>query len=194
MQSKGLDFLRPIWAMIYSDKEIIKRENYFERRDYDSEFVDSELPGLNLSDNHVKVTYTRYVNNYKKNSKPNDKTIDDAMKDRLTPGCKFKALQHSEKYNLVGSARYKGSDHAMVLDKIHDGKFVFKNTYEENKQVQMPLGHEDAPEEFFFVHIKYAPPVKSRLEKTLRKLFSLGVMILYVIFFFSEEFTSMRLD
>ena len=92
MQSKGLDFLRPIWAMIYSDKEIIKRENYFQRRDYDSELVDSELHGLNLSDNHVKVTYTRYVNNHKKTSKPNDKTVDDAVKDRLTPGYKLKAL------------------------------------------------------------------------------------------------------
>ena len=82
----------------------------------------------------------------------------------------------------------------MVLDKIHDNKFVFKNTYEENKQVRMPLDHEDAPEEFFFVHIKYAPPVKSRLEKILGKLFSLRVVIVYVIFFLSKEFTSMRLD
>ena len=82
----------------------------------------------------------------------------------------------------------------MILDTVSDGKFIFKNTNEENKQVQMPLDHEDAPEEFFFVLIKYAPPVKSRLEKTLGKLFNLAVIIVYVIFFFSEEFTSMRLD
>ena len=74
MQSKGLDFLRPIWEMIYSDEYLISGE------------------GLNLSESDVSVTYTRYVNNYKKarnNKKPNDKTIDDAMKDGFTPGKNF---------------------------------------------------------------------------------------------------------
>ena len=71
MQSKGLDFLRPIWEMIYSDEYLISGE------------------GLNLSESDVSVTYTRYVNNYKKarkNNKPNDKAIDDAVDAGLTPG------------------------------------------------------------------------------------------------------------
>ena len=42
----------------------------------------------------------------------------------------------------------------MVLDKMHNGKFVFKNTHEDNRQVEMAVGHKDAPDEFFFVHIK----------------------------------------
>ena len=48
----------------------------------------------------------------------------------------------------------------MVLDtmkKDEDGltKFFFKNTYEEKKQVKIPIDHENAPDEFFFVHINY---------------------------------------
>ena len=74
MQSKGLDFLRPIWAMIYSN-----------------EWCDL-CDGLDLSESDVEVTYTRYINNHKKTSKdakPNDKTIDDAVKVGLTPGKNF---------------------------------------------------------------------------------------------------------
>ena len=75
MQSKGLDFLRPIWAMIYSDESC------------------GDTRGLNLSEldviDHVEVTYTRYVNNYKKDAQLNDKTIEEAVKAGLTPGWKF---------------------------------------------------------------------------------------------------------
>ena len=45
----------------------------------------------------------------------------------------------------------------MILDTISGGKFVFKNTYEENKQLEMAVDAEEAPEEFFFLHIKYTP-------------------------------------
>ena len=76
MQSKGLDFLRPIWEMIYSDE-------------LDRDWIGIVTRGgLNLSENDVEVTYTRYVNNHKKttkDAKPNDKTIDDAVKDGLIP-------------------------------------------------------------------------------------------------------------
>ena len=49
----------------------------------------------------------------------------------------------------------------MVLDTMklrEDGQleFVFKNTYEEKKQVKIEVDSEEAPDEFFFVHIKYA--------------------------------------
>ena len=40
----------------------------------------------------------------------------------------------------------------MVLNKIADGKFVFKN-----KQIKMAVDAEEAPEEFFFIHIKFKP-------------------------------------
>ena len=43
----------------------------------------------------------------------------------------------------------------MVLDKMHNGKFVFKNTHEKNKQVEMAVHAKEAPEEFFFVNIMY---------------------------------------
>ena len=42
--------------------------------------------------------------------------------------------------------------HAMVLDTIKDGKFVFKNTYADNKQVEIPV--DKGPLEFYFVHIE----------------------------------------
>ena len=74
MQSKGLDFLRPIWRMIHADGLY-----------YDG---DSEK-GLNLSESDVEVTYTRYVNNYKKVAQANDKSIDEAVEAELTPGKKL---------------------------------------------------------------------------------------------------------
>ena len=43
----------------------------------------------------------------------------------------------------------------MVLDTIESNEFVFKNTYEKKKQVKIPMDHENAPDEFFFVHINY---------------------------------------
>ena len=42
----------------------------------------------------------------------------------------------------------------MVLDKISNGKFIFKNTYEDNKQVKIAVDADEAPEEFFFVNIQ----------------------------------------
>ena len=45
------------------------------------------------------------------------------------------------------------------MKKDEDGltKFFFKNTYEEKKQVKIAMDEKDAPDEFFFVHIKLAP-------------------------------------
>ena len=42
----------------------------------------------------------------------------------------------------------------MVLDTIKNDTFVFKNTYEVDKQVRIAMDHKDAPSEFFFVHIR----------------------------------------
>ena len=72
MQSKGLDFLQPIWSMIYSNEGL----------SYDGDCN----TGLNLSESDVEVTYTRYVNNYKKVEQANDKSIVEAVEAKLTPG------------------------------------------------------------------------------------------------------------
>ena len=72
MQAKGLDFLRPIWTMIYSD-----------------EWCGDYTRGLNLSESEVSVTYSRYINNYKTDAQANDRTIDNAVKAQLTPGRKY---------------------------------------------------------------------------------------------------------
>ena len=84
MQSKGLDFLQPIWEMIYSKESI-------DQGDYVGENIWTwELFGLNLSEDDVEVSYTRYINHMKstQNPKPNDKTIDEAVRAKLTPGNK----------------------------------------------------------------------------------------------------------
>ena len=63
---------------------------------YSNEDLSSSSKGLNLSENDIKVTYTRYINNHKKTSKdakPNDKTIDEAVKLGLTPGKKKKTMK-----------------------------------------------------------------------------------------------------
>ena len=82
MQSKGLDFLQPIWSMIYSSeglgKEINQNGNWVWEFGY----------GLNLSESDVEVSYTRYINKMKppQNQKPTDKTIYEAVEAGLTPG------------------------------------------------------------------------------------------------------------
>ena len=84
MHSKGLDFLRPIWAIIYSDEE-----KYWVRKAGEFPSYVTEIKGLKLSESDVSVTYTRFINNYKNTTKdpqPNDKTIDDAVAAGLTPG------------------------------------------------------------------------------------------------------------
>ena len=44
--------------------------------------------------------------------------------------------------------------HAMILDKIRDGQFIFKNTDSEKKKFTIPVDHENAPDELFFVHME----------------------------------------
>ena len=41
----------------------------------------------------------------------------------------------------------------MILDIMVDKQFVFKNTHGENKQIKIDVDAEEAPEEFFFLHI-----------------------------------------
>ena len=38
---------------------------------------------------------------------------------------------------------------------MKNGKLFFKNTHEENKQIEMAVDAKEAPDEFFFVHIKF---------------------------------------
>ena len=68
------------------------------------------------------------------------------------------------KFDLVGSATYKGLAHAMVLDTTDNETFIFKNTYEKDKQVKIAMNDKDAPDEFFFVHIDYKKTI-SRKQK-----------------------------
>ena len=42
----------------------------------------------------------------------------------------------------------------MVLDTMQDGKFFFKNTHENKKRVEVAVDDKEAPDDFFFVHIK----------------------------------------
>ena len=66
-----------------------------------------------------------------------------------------------------------GALHAMVLDTITDGKFIFKNTHSDNKKFEIEVNHNDAPDEFFFVHIKLdlnrLEQIRQRLAKKSRK-------------------------
>ena len=80
MQSRGLDFLKPIWEMIYTG-HLIRKSNF-----------DPALNGLNLSENDVEVTYRRYINtmNPPENMRQNDKSIEEAVEAGITPGKKAK--------------------------------------------------------------------------------------------------------
>ena len=53
---------------------------------------------------------------------------------------------------LVGIAIVNGDQQAVVLESIVSDKFIFKN-----KQIKIAVDAEEAPEEFFFLHIDYTP-------------------------------------
>ena len=61
----------------------------------------------------------------------------------------------------------------MVLDSIVNREFVFKNTQRDNVQVTVPVDASEAPNEFYFVHIKVKEDkieeIKRRLTKKTRK-------------------------
>ena len=112
MQSKGLDFLKPIWAMIYSDEGLVDRS-----WDDKNKKTVWKLYGLNLSENDVEVTYTRYTNTIKppQNPKSTDKTAQEAVEAGLTPGNNFQKIKKSlkiyfsRKCNLQRSPAHHGA-------------------------------------------------------------------------------------
>ena len=69
---------------------------------------------------------------------------------------------------LVGSVTFNGYPHAMVLDTINHTKLVFKNTNSENKRFEIEADHDDAPEEFFFVHIEVDEAVLHQIRTRLQ--------------------------
>ena len=78
MQSRGIDFLCPIWQLITK-----KREGYDYYRNK------PEFQGLDLSDGQVVTFYTTFVNDYKRPLHQNEISIRDAVRKRLTPGIKW---------------------------------------------------------------------------------------------------------
>ena len=51
-------------------------------------------------------------------------------------------------------------EHAMVLDTIRDGNFIFKNTYAEDKQVTISV--KDGPLEFYFLNLNFKSTLMCR--------------------------------
>ena len=103
----------------------------------------------------------RCINNYKNTKKfaqPNDKTVDDAVRNGLTPGEKPK-FKKSILF-LAGIAIVNGDQQAVVLESIVGDKFIFKQ-----KQIKMAVDAEEAPVELFFLHIDYTPTRWTRSKK-----------------------------
>ena len=63
MEKRGVDFLYPIWNLI-------------ERR----------TDGIELAPDEVSVFYTTYINDFKRPLQQNERSINEAVKERLTPG------------------------------------------------------------------------------------------------------------
>ena len=57
--------------------------------------------------------------------------------------------------------------HAVVLDTIKDGKFIFKNTYAENKQLTIPV--EEGPLEFYYLHMELKEEGIEKLKKKMKE-------------------------
>ena len=130
MQSRGLEFLYPIWKLIT-------------HRDY-----------LNLSFNDVKVYYTKCHNDYKKSLGPNEVSITEAVQAGLTPGNCFKLLYSLSIYLVANLVDGPFNSHAVILDTIKDNQLIFKNTDSDNKQIRMKVDAENSPDEFYFIHIE----------------------------------------
>ena len=64
---------------------------------------------------------------------------------------------------LVGSSSVNGVQLTMTLDSISNGKFVFKDPLEQNKKLEMAVDAEEAPEEFFCLHIQCSYSLITRL-------------------------------
>ena len=70
MEQPGIDLLYPIWNLI---------EGQFDPS-YDDKY------GLELANDDVKVFYTTYVNDLKRELQPNEHSIRIAIDEKLTPG------------------------------------------------------------------------------------------------------------
>ena len=57
----------------------------------------------------------------------------------------------------------------MVLDSIVNHEFVFKNTQSNNIQVKVPVAAQEAPDEFYFVHIKVKENELEQIKQGLAK-------------------------
>ena len=76
MEKRGIDFLYPIWHLI-------------ERKP--QELITQQKKGLGLTSNDIKVFYTAYINDFKRQIQPNEYSIRTAIDEKLTPG-KFLVL------------------------------------------------------------------------------------------------------
>ena len=65
MEKRGVDFLYPIWNLIEGQ---------------------NRQSSIGLANSDVKVFYTTYVNDFKRQLQPNEHSIRTAIHDRLTPG------------------------------------------------------------------------------------------------------------
>ena len=57
--------------------------------------------------------------------------------------------------------------HAMVLDTIENGNFIFKNTYAKNKQLTIPV--EEGPLEFYYLHMELTEEAIEHLKRKMRQ-------------------------
>ena len=109
-------------------------------------------PSIGLSDRELKIRYKKYVNHWKCEPEPDDSTIDEVTDLKITPGIHLN-LALIFNGNLVGAVNIDGFSHVMVLDKIADETFVFKNTHSDNRKVEIDVDDEAAPDAFYFIHI-----------------------------------------
>ena len=76
MEPRGIQYLRPVWELI----EKCHRK-------------------FNLNDNDVDVYYKTYINNFKRALTSSEESIEQAVKNQLTPGTKQVSCQHETKFS-----------------------------------------------------------------------------------------------
>ena len=82
MEKRGIDFLYPIWHLIEQTYPETNMSRQTLRRR-------GEQNGIGLTNNDIKVFYTTYINDYKRQLQPHEHSIRTAIDEKLTPGMHF---------------------------------------------------------------------------------------------------------
>ena len=150
LDEEGLYYLRPL----FGTHDLASTDaNDFSKRPARVKF--------NLTLNQIRPSYQVFYNPFRRQPKRHEKNIMEIVKVIDESGTHVQ--QNSDQLCPVGAVSYSGGEqavsHAMVLDSVRIDRngqywFQFKNSKVHCKRVELPATDINAPETFYYVHIK----------------------------------------